>query len=245
MIWKIYKYTSKTTGLSKIGRTSQSLKDRAGRNGNEYKGCHKFYNAIKKYGWDDFECIVLAETDNEDSAMIIETMFKKWFNTVNNGYDIVLEEGKSPMQGRTHTKEARQKMSEKNKGKKRSDEFKRAVAISSTGRKHTEESKIKIGEKHKGKVVSEETKMKMSKSAIGKHDGEKNPMFGTTWNENQKLASKKPKSEETRKKMSEAKIGKSPWNKGKSTKFKGKSWKLIDGKRVWIDNNIADEKQIK
>ena len=55
----------------------------------------------------------------------------------------------------------------------------------------------------------------------------------------------RPKSDEHKRKQSEAMKGKIPWNKGKThsdkTKrklrelMKGKTWKLIDGKRVWMD----------
>jgi group I intron endonuclease len=72
---------------------------------------------------------------------------------------------------------------------------------------------------------SEETKKKMSASAMG----EKNHMFGTT------------ASEETKAKMSKAKKGKKhpplseEQKKHMSRGVLGKTWKLIDGKRVWLD----------
>ena len=82
------------------------------------------------------------------------------------------------------------------------------------GKHSSEETRNKISEvmkvKHKGKILSEEIKCKISESMKGKN----------TWMKGRKL------SEETRNKISEA-------NKGKHAKFKGKHWKLVDGKRVW------------
>ena len=80
------------------------------------------------------------------------------------------------------------------------------------GKHHSEESLNKMSEAHKGKTPfkghchSEEAKRKISEANKGK----------VTWNKGKKGIY----SEETRKKKSEA--------------FKGKSWKLIDGKRVWL-----------
>ena len=61
----------------------------------------------------------------------------------------------------------------------------------------------------KGKKRSEETKKKISESQKGKK--------------------REPFSEEHKRKLSEAKKG-NTWNKDR---YKGKHWKLVDGKRVW------------
>ena len=51
------------------------------------------------------------------------------------------------------------------------------------------------------------------------------------WKENGHNWEGKTHSEETKRKMSNAKKG----HKGKTSPNKGKTWKLVDGKRVWID----------
>lgn len=62
-----------------------------------------------------------------------------------------------PMLGKHHTEETKRKISESNKGRKMSEEFKQKMAIISKdkrpmlGRHHTEESKNKISESNKGK----------------------------------------------------------------------------------------------
>lgn len=81
----IYKYTS-PSGKSYIGQTIQSLKDRAGHNGKNYKGCPLFYQAIQKYGFENFEVEILAtvpieQLDNEEAKYI------EIFNTFNDGYN--------------------------------------------------------------------------------------------------------------------------------------------------------------
>jgi restriction endonuclease Mrr len=59
--------------------------------------------------------------------------------------------------------ETRNKISEKNKGKKLSDEHKRKLSE----KKHSEETKNKISEKKRGVILSEETKKKMSDKRKG------------------------------------------------------------------------------
>lgn len=82
MMYTIYKYTSKSTGKSYVGKTSKTLNQRAGNNGNCYKACTYFYGAIREYGWDDFTCEVVDATESpvEACKLEIENIIK--FNTV-------------------------------------------------------------------------------------------------------------------------------------------------------------------
>ena len=57
-MWSIYKYTS-PSGKSYIGQTSRDPEKRA-RRGEGYKDSPKFYNAIKKYGFDSFQFEILS-----------------------------------------------------------------------------------------------------------------------------------------------------------------------------------------
>ena len=49
----IYKYTS-PNGKSYVGQTTTSLFKRSGKRGKMYKGCKIFYQAILKYGFENF-----------------------------------------------------------------------------------------------------------------------------------------------------------------------------------------------
>lgn len=73
---------------------------------------------------------------------------------------------------------------------------------------------INYGNKHnKGRILTKETKIKISKSHIGKPSG----MRG------------KKHTKETKIKMSESSKNKT------NIQFKNKTWKIIDGKRVWME----------
>ena len=68
------------------------MNDRYGKNGYQYHRCSYFWRAIKKYGWDNFEHIVLFESLSKEMANIIESELIKKYNTTNteNGYNLTL-----------------------------------------------------------------------------------------------------------------------------------------------------------
>lgn len=68
----IYMHTNKLNGLFYIGQTCQSLEARAGSNGASYKGCDRFYEAIKEYGWNNFEHTVLFSGLSKEQADELE-----------------------------------------------------------------------------------------------------------------------------------------------------------------------------
>lgn len=143
----------KIDGRVYIGQTCLSIEKRAGSNGNKYKGCTKFWNAIQKYGWNNFEHIVLASDLTLDQANELEKQYIEKFNSIENGFNLV--EG-----GRNHswTEEYRQQRRERFLGEKNPN----------YGKPRSEETKRKIGEANKiallGKKLSEETKKKISES---------------------------------------------------------------------------------
>lgn len=87
----IYCYTS-PSGKKYIGQTRTTLKHRAGANGKSYQGCSAFNNAIKKYGWENFQVEILEEVpldviDETEINYILD------YDTINPnfGYNIVQE----------------------------------------------------------------------------------------------------------------------------------------------------------
>lgn len=85
----IYCYTS-PSGKKYIGKTKTTLKTRAKDNQKGYKGCTAFYNAIQKYGWNNFQVEILEEVPLE-ILQEVETEYIIKFDTVNpdKGYNIV------------------------------------------------------------------------------------------------------------------------------------------------------------
>ena len=60
----IYMHRNKINNKVYIGQTVQDYLQDRWKNGKGYKTCYYFYNAIQKYGWDNFEHIVLEQNEN-------------------------------------------------------------------------------------------------------------------------------------------------------------------------------------
>lgn len=63
--YTIYCHINKVNGKTYVGITSSSPELRW-KNGEGYKNCRKFYNAILKYGWDNFYHIILRDNNPEE-----------------------------------------------------------------------------------------------------------------------------------------------------------------------------------
>lgn len=113
----VYMYKNKINGKMYIGQTCRSLAIRAGQKGIRYKdSAPKFYAAINKYGWENFEQDILAQNLSCDEANELEQYYIKEYHTwaddpLCQGYN--LHPG-----GRNHiaSKETKKKMSKSRKG---------------------------------------------------------------------------------------------------------------------------------
>ena len=109
----IYVHRNKVNGKCYVGQTCQIPEDRWGANGNGYSRQTVFYNAILKYGWDNFEHIILEEhippelVDERESYWAIE------YNAlVPNGYTILTGQGESILTSEEYSKIRSKQMKE-------------------------------------------------------------------------------------------------------------------------------------
>lgn len=149
-MYKIYKYTNIINGKIYIGQTKNTLEQRA-LNGSNYKGSRHFYNAIQKYGWNNFIPKILEEGLSLDEANIREEYYISLFKSTdpNIGYNIRIGGQNSDI----------------------SDETKNILSL-----KAKERYKDKTQNPMYGKTHSPETIKKMSELKLGKN----NPMYGKT-----------------------------------------------------------------
>ena len=137
--YKVYMHRNKTNQKVYIGITKQKCEDRWRHDGFGYQNQDKFFRAILKYGWDNFEHIILFEGLTAEEAGKKEKELIIIYDSYNNGYNADL--GGSVT---NHSLETLEKM-------------RKAM----TGKKHTEETKKKISmskEKDKISVICTETK---------------------------------------------------------------------------------------
>lgn len=146
----IYLITNLINGKQYVGFTKQTLKRRwQGHTYQARKGSNlALHNAIRKHGPENFKIEEIYCSVNIDETLNIkEREYIEKYNTLSpDGYNMSLG-GEAVMMGRTHTQEAKDKISKKN-----------------SGRKFSQEHRDKIGAFHKNRPKSEETKLKLSKS---------------------------------------------------------------------------------
>ena len=85
----VYIHTNKVNNKKYIGITSREPSQRWGTDGKGYKG-QRFFNAIQKYGWANFEHVVLFDNLTELQAKNMETELIIKYKTTNEkfGYNM-------------------------------------------------------------------------------------------------------------------------------------------------------------
>ena len=86
--WAVYIHTNKTNNKKYVGITSSCPPSkRWGYNGINYRGCIKFWNAIKKYGWNNFEHDILFTNLTMEEANAKEKELIAKYDTMHSGYN--------------------------------------------------------------------------------------------------------------------------------------------------------------
>lgn len=142
----VYVHTNKINGKKYVGQTKANPPQKRWYNGNGYKDCTYFYNAIKKYGWENFEHEIIKSNLTLDEANELETLLIKEYDTMNpkKGYNL---------QSGGHNYEF-------------SEEALKNISIAQKKRFESPEERKKLGKRMKGKHHSQETKEKMKNAHL-------------------------------------------------------------------------------
>lgn len=191
---KIYLLTNNINGKKYVGQTwAEKLEDRSGHNGSAYKNSPYIFNAITKYGFENFSYELLEECNSQEEADLKEDFYIDKYQTRNPdiGYNIKnggshgkhSDESKLKISKSLNEKEwspealkAKAEAGHKWKDKKRGPQSQEQRDQNSQfmkerhkinghpmqGKHHTEEAKQKISEAGKGRVFSEERNQKIA-----------------------------------------------------------------------------------
>ena len=168
--WSLYIHKNKLNGKCYVGITSQDPEKRW-LNGYGYEKHLHFGRAIAKYGWDNFEHIILYNNLSEQRAKELEVLLIKQMETQNSEKGYNMTNGGDGVCGLKHTDESRKKMSEAKSGANHPN-F--GLHISESTRNKISE-KLVGNQNALGVVRSEETKQKMSRSKykpVAMYDGD-------------------------------------------------------------------------
>ena len=180
----VYVHTNILNGKRYVGQTGQNQKIRWGNNGKGYRKCTHFWNAIEKYGWENFNHDILVEGISQEQADEMERMFIHQWKTNDPQFGYNLDSGgslnkhhsqetkeKMRIKASNMSQEHRDKLREAATGRKLSDDVIQKIKDSKTGHKMSEETRRKMSESKKGYVPSDEHRKHLSESKVG----EKNP----------------------------------------------------------------------
>ena len=142
-----------------IGITSQQPPSKRWDCGRGYKHCPKMWQAIQKFGWDNFEHKILQFNLTQQEAEKLEKEYILKYDSINKGFNT------SPG-GRLLPQQSIQKMSNSLK------EYYKKNKHPWTNRHHTEQTKQKIRQSQLGTHLSEKTKEKLSQAHKGKKQSE-------------------------------------------------------------------------
>lgn len=88
MNYNVYKHTNLINNKTYIGITSQKCENRWGVNGKGYELQPKFYHAIQKYGWNNFQHEILYVNLSKEEVLQIEADLIQKYNSIENGYNV-------------------------------------------------------------------------------------------------------------------------------------------------------------
>lgn len=112
--YTVYKHTT-PSGKVYIGITGKDVEARW-RNGSGYSRNNHFWNAIKKYGWENISHEILASNLSREEACEAEKMYICLYQSADQskGYNLTF----GGERGAIHTEASRKKLSESRKGKR-------------------------------------------------------------------------------------------------------------------------------
>lgn len=153
-IYTIYQAINSVNCKSYIGHDSNWPKRRREHyNSFNTNKCPKFYKAIRKYGWDAFNWIVLFQS--ETPLFDLEETFIQLHNSRTKGYNVSVGGHGGSF---NRTKQTREKISAAQKGntyrlgKPHDMETIEKIRLKATNRTPSQEARLKMSLAHKGKI---------------------------------------------------------------------------------------------
>lgn len=166
---EVYLITNRINGKRYVGITCRGYKNRfqehihdALAKKNLFKKTRIIYNAIRKYGPENFDVMLLEDNITDEDAGVKERYYIELYRTFcEYGLGYNMTRGGGGVVDYRHTKETKQK-----------------IQRSMTGKKFSAERNQKIKEAMTGREYKQEWKDALSQSRLGRFTKEENPFYG-------------------------------------------------------------------
>lgn len=164
IIYSIYKFVNTINNKVYIGYSNNVNRRYLEHKSNHIRVKNKFYNAIKKYGWDNFQFeIIYQSLDGDHCLFEMEKYFILEYNSYKKGYNSSL--GGDSLSGSQKSDYVRKKMS-----KARNHKFIAKDSLGNTYQIRNDDPRFLSGELvgvNKGVSPSKETSSKLSIARLG------------------------------------------------------------------------------
>lgn len=161
----IYKITNKINGKLYIGQTIKSMNNRIqGHYKNYKKNVHtKLYDAMRKYGWENFEFSPICTCSNIQTLNELEKYFIEYYGTINDGYNTLPGGISNPM----HNEDVKNKHLKRMQSIETRQKISKAMKRLRAEKGFSEETRRRISESLK-KLPPRKKGFKMPKEAVEK-----------------------------------------------------------------------------
>ena len=143
--WRVYVHVNKADGKRYVGITSKPKPEHRWNGGRGYKENPHFYAAIEKYGWDEFEHIIVESGLTHEEAKEMECSLISLWKTQDRNFGYNMTSGGEGTPGYHPSEETRKKLSAARMKENLSEETLKRRSAGLRGRKFSDEHKRKIG----------------------------------------------------------------------------------------------------
>lgn len=154
--WTVYVHRNKINGKQYVGITCKAKPEHRWNSGRGYQENPHFYSAIQKYGWDNFDHLIIVSGIDEQRAKNLERCLIRFWDTQDSRYGYNMTSGGDGTSNYHPSAETRAKLSDARRKENLSAETLKRRSDSLRGRTFSDEHRRKIGDGNSKPIIMSE-----------------------------------------------------------------------------------------